>query len=214
MRRSVRSAGGPIARDASVGKVHIYLLGAADPFEREHELIELDKAGYTVALGRLTTEDVPAYTPARERPELQSLLRRLMPRHTLAVLEFAALGCSARDILDTLMQARKAKVSIRCVEVGRADLAALPEAPVVKALRALARLDVACRSLRSKDGLAALRAEGKPTGRPPSLTVQQRQRVLQSLDKGQSVSEVARRFGTSRQTVLRIRLVGENAAAT
>jgi putative DNA-invertase from lambdoid prophage Rac len=37
--------------------------------------------------------------------------------------------------------------------------------------------------------------------------------VLQSLGKGQSVSEVARRFNTSRQTVLRIRSDGARAAA-
>ncbi|MCC8395467.1 helix-turn-helix domain-containing protein [Paraburkholderia sp. MMS20-SJTR3] len=186
-------------------KVHIYLFGAYDPARREQALIRLDKAGYMVTLARLANEDLPTYFAARERPELQSLIRRMAPRDTLVVLELAALGCNARDILATVMQCRKALVSLKCVEIGHTDLAGRPEPSSVKVLRALVRLDAACRSLRSRDSLAAVRANGKHTGRPPSLSEQQRERVLQSLGRGQSVSEVARRFGTSRQTVMRIR---------
>ncbi|MGF6442057.1 recombinase family protein [Paraburkholderia youngii] len=191
--------------EGDVEKLHIYLFGAHDALRHEQALIRLDKAGYMVTLARLVVEDLPTYTQGRERPELQSLIRRIAPRDTLVVLELAALGCNARDILTTVMQCRKAGVALRCVEVGHTDLAGRPEPSAVKALRALVRLDAACRSLRSRDSLAAVRASGKPTGRPPSLSEQQRQRVLQSLGRGQSVSEVARRFGTSRQTVMRIR---------
>ncbi|WP_233838143.1 helix-turn-helix domain-containing protein [Paraburkholderia sp. ZP32-5] len=186
-------------------KVHIYLFDAHDAAKREQALIRLDKAGYMVTLARLVTEHLPTYTQARQRPELQCLLRRLTPRDTLVVLELAALGCNARDILGTVMQCRKAEVLLRCIEVGHTDLAGRPEPAAMKALRALVRLDATCRSLRSRDSLAAVRAAGKHTGRPPSLSEQQRERILQSLGGGQSVSEVARRFGTSRQTVMRIR---------
>ncbi|WP_256990700.1 helix-turn-helix domain-containing protein [Burkholderia sp. HI2714] len=46
---------------------------------------------------------------------------------------------------------------------------------------------------------------GQHVGRPASLARHDRERVMRSLDKGLSVSEVARRFGTSRQTIMRIR---------
>ena len=190
---------------SDVERLHTYLFGAHDAIRHEQALIRLDKAGYRVTLVRVIVEDLPAYVQGCERPELQSLIRRLAPRDTLVVLELAALGCNARDILVTVMQCRKAGVALRCVEIGQGDLAARPEPSAVKALRALVRLDAACRSLRSRHSLAAIRATGKHTGRPPSLSEQQRQRVLQSLGRGQSVSEVARRFGTSRQTVMRIR---------
>ncbi|EEA02746.1 Resolvase helix-turn-helix domain protein [Burkholderia sp. H160] len=186
-------------------KLHIYLFGEHDAARHEQALIQLDKAGFMVTLARVIVEDLPTYVLGRERPELQSLIRRLAPRDTLVVLDLAALGCNARDILATVMQCRKAGVVLRCLEIGHADLAGRPEPSVVKALRALVRLDATCRSLRSRASLAAVRATGKHTGRPPSLSEQQRQRVLQSLGRGQSVSEVARRFGTSRQTVMRIR---------
>jgi putative DNA-invertase from lambdoid prophage Rac len=196
---------GQTSTKGDVEKLHTYLFGAHDANRHEQALIRLDKAGYMVTLARVIVEDLPTYVQGRERPELQSLIRRLAPRDTLVVLELAALGCNARDILATVMQCRKAGVALRCVEVGHSDLAGRPEPSAVKALRALVRLDAACRSLRSRDSLAAVRATGKHTGRPPSLSEQQRQRVLQSLGRGQSVSEVARRFGTSRQTVMRIR---------
>jgi putative DNA-invertase from lambdoid prophage Rac len=47
--------------------------------------------------------------------------------------------------------------------------------------------------------------ERRQLGRPPSLTPQQHARVLDRLARGIAVSEVARQFETSRQTVLRIR---------
>jgi putative DNA-invertase from lambdoid prophage Rac len=190
---------------ADVEKLHIYLFGAHDAVRHEQALIRLDKAGYRVTLARVIVEDLPPYVPGHERPELQRLIRRLAPRDTLVVLELAALGRSARDILATVMQCRKGGVALRCVELGHTDLAGRPESSAVKALRALVRLDAACRSSQSRDSIAAVRATGKHTGRPPSLSEQQRQRVVESLGRGQSVSEVARRFGTSRQTVMRIR---------
>src|ERR1700761_8637129 len=126
--------------EGELGKIHIYLLGAPDPLMPEKELILFDKAGYTVAVSRLAIDDQPAYTPARERPKLQSMLRRLAPRDTLVVLELPALGCNARDILATLMHCRKSKIVVKCVEVGHTDLAGLPEPAAVKTLRALVRL--------------------------------------------------------------------------
>ncbi|MBP0590301.1 recombinase family protein [Paraburkholderia sp. LEh10] len=171
----------------------------------EREMILLDQAGYTVALNRIVVDTLPPYVPAADRPGLRRLLRRVAADDIVVVLELAALGCSARDVLATLMQCRKARIQVRCLEVGNANLAGQPDGPAAKMLRALVRMEVSIRSLRSKDGLAATLTNGRRTGRPPSLSDQDRLRVMQALRKGLTVSEVARRFGTSRQTVLRIR---------
>ncbi|WP_336601398.1 hypothetical protein [Paraburkholderia bengalensis] len=92
----------------------------------EQELIELDRAGYTVVLSRVAIESAPPYVPASARAELCALLRRVAPGELLVVLELAALGCSARDVLSTVTQCRKAKIALRCVELGAADLTARP----------------------------------------------------------------------------------------
>ncbi|PRY91910.1 putative DNA-invertase from lambdoid prophage Rac, partial [Hasllibacter halocynthiae] len=58
---------------------------------------------------------------------------------------------------------------------------------------------------RTQSGLARARAEGKRIGRPPSLSARARAAVREGLAAGESVAALARRHGTSRQTVMRIR---------
>ena len=171
----------------------------------ERELILLDKAGYTVVMNRTALDNAPPYVAAANRPQLSSMLRRIAPGDVLVVHELSSLGCSARDVLATLMQCRKAKISVRCVEIGKTDLTSRPEPAAVKTLRAVIRLEMAARSLRSRSSLECARENGRRTGRPPSLAQHLRERVVQSLNKGMTVSEVARKFDTSRQTILRIR---------
>jgi len=171
----------------------------------EQELIELDRAGYTVVLSRVAIESAPPYVPASARAELCALLRRVAPGELLVVLELAALGCSARDVLSTVTQCRKAKIALRCVELGAADLTARPEPQAIKALRAIVNMEQAVRSQRSASSLKTARQNGRPTGRPASLSSGDQHRIVHALRKGDSVSEVARRFGTSRQTVMRVR---------
>jgi putative DNA-invertase from lambdoid prophage Rac len=58
---------------------------------------------------------------------------------------------------------------------------------------------------RTQAGLSRARAEGKRLGRPASLTAEQRKEVARRLEEGSTVSALAREFGTSRQTILRVR---------
>jgi putative DNA-invertase from lambdoid prophage Rac len=177
----------------------------------EQELIDLDRAGYTVVLSRISLDSVSPHVPAANRPELCALLRRIAADDVLVVLELASLGRSARDVLSTLMLCRKAGIAVRCVELGNVELTSRPEPQAVKTLRAVIRIEAASRSQRSAMGLKSAREEGRSTGRPSSLSRTDRERIVRSLSKGISVSEVARRFGTSRQTVMRVRAAMEHA---
>ena len=186
-------------------RTFFYVNSAVDTPFPEQELIALDKAGYTVVLSRVAIDRVPPFVAAAERPELSGLLRRAEPGDSLVVLELSALGCSVRDALSTLMQCRAKGMSVQCVEIGNVDLASRPEPQAVKALRAVIRMEIAARSQRGRTSLKTAQDSGKRVGRPTSLSRHDRDRVMRSLDKGLSVSEVARRFGTSRQTIMRIR---------
>ncbi|SEJ18384.1 recombinase family protein [Paraburkholderia diazotrophica] len=194
-------------------QTYFYINGASDSHTPEHELIQIDKAGYTVALNRVAIDDVPQYFPAADRPQLNVLLRRIARDDLLVVLKLSALGCSARDVLATLTRCRSAKVSVRCVELGSMDLTAHPEPQAVKTLRAIVQMEIATRSQRSRKSLQFAQESGRHTGRPASLSRTDRARVMRSLDKGLSVSEVARKFGTSRQTIMRIRDASSAPAA-
>ena len=58
---------------------------------------------------------------------------------------------------------------------------------------------------RTQAGLALAKASGKTIGRPQSLDKGQVAMVRQKLSEGHSVASLAREFGTSRQTVMRVR---------
>ncbi len=58
---------------------------------------------------------------------------------------------------------------------------------------------------RTQAGLSRAKAQGKTLGRPPSLSNKQQKLVHQKINKGESISAIAREFNTSRQTILRIR---------
>ena len=58
---------------------------------------------------------------------------------------------------------------------------------------------------RTQAGLALAKASGKAIGRPQSLDKGQVGVVRQRLSEGHSVASVAREFGTSRQTIMRVR---------
>lgn len=58
---------------------------------------------------------------------------------------------------------------------------------------------------RTQSGLKRAKSEGKALGRPSTLSEKQKQDVSEYLAKGMSVSATARKFGTSRQTIIRVR---------
>ena len=58
---------------------------------------------------------------------------------------------------------------------------------------------------RTQSGLNRAKAEGAVLGRPAALDENQRNAVRRELESGASVSELARRYDTSRQTVMRVR---------
>ena len=58
---------------------------------------------------------------------------------------------------------------------------------------------------RTQSGLKRAKAEGAVFGRPATLDAEQRDAVRAGLAAGVSVSELAKRHGTSRQTIMRVR---------
>ncbi len=58
---------------------------------------------------------------------------------------------------------------------------------------------------RTNSGLARAKAEGAALGRPATLAADQQDAVRAALAAGASVSEVARQYQTSRQTIMRVR---------
>jgi len=64
---------------------------------------------------------------------------------------------------------------------------------------------------RTQSGLRRAKFEGKTLGRPSTLSDEQKQDVRKDIANGLSVSAIARKFGTSRQTIMRVREDGSRS---
>ena len=58
---------------------------------------------------------------------------------------------------------------------------------------------------RTQSGIIRAKAAGKQFGRPPALNGEERAAVVQRLDAGATIAEIAREFKTTRQTIMRVR---------
>lgn len=171
----------------------------------ESDLAALDGAGYTIDLRHVVVDRAPPSKPARERAALVRLLRRMRTADVLVVTKLAFLGCSVRDVLATLDGCRRAGFAVRCEEIGPANLCSASAPIAMKTLQVVAELERQSASARTREYLGQAKDDGRPLGRPSSLSAQQHARILDRLERGASVSEIARQFDTSRQTVMRIR---------
>jgi putative DNA-invertase from lambdoid prophage Rac len=198
------------SREAKLTSIYVYVNRPRQHGLPEEDLRQIDQAGYALHLSRLIVERVPAYRAAVERPLLQRLMRRVACGDEVVVPDLSCLGNGARDVVSTIEQFRAAGVRLRCLETGPPDLARQPEPVAVTALRAICRLDVIARRARSEESIERARSSGIVPGRRPTFSQREKGRILQSLARGTSVTEVARAFGTSRQTVLRIRAAQES----
>jgi putative DNA-invertase from lambdoid prophage Rac len=58
---------------------------------------------------------------------------------------------------------------------------------------------------RTQSGIIRAKAAGKQFGRRPALNVEERTVVVERLNAGASIAEIARKFKTTRQTVIRVK---------
>jgi len=188
-----------------LSKMYFYFNLPASEGLPERDLSRLDAAGYRIDLRRVVVDRMPHSRPAMERSALVNMFRRMQARDALVVTQLAFLGNSARDVLSTLERCRDARLRVHCEETGPANLASASAPIAVKTLAAVVELERLSASARTREYLDQAKQDGRPLGRPPSLTRQQHTRILDRLSRGVAVSEIARQFETSRQTVIRIR---------
>ncbi len=88
---------------------------------------------------------------------------------------------------------------------GGADLASSAGTMTMNVLNAVAQFERDLLIERTQSGLKRAKSEGKTLGRPFTLSDEQKQGVRNDLATGMSVSAIARKFATSRQTIMRVR---------
>jgi DNA invertase Pin-like site-specific DNA recombinase len=64
---------------------------------------------------------------------------------------------------------------------------------------------------RTGEGRARAKAKGVHMGRPSKLTPHQRQEVRDRLERGDTLTDIARTYGVSHTTIMRLRPLGVGA---
>ncbi|RQR28050.1 recombinase family protein [Burkholderia sp. Bp9143] len=170
-----------------------------------NQLREIEAAGFSVDKRRVVSESISGSVSADQRPGFAQLLVKMEEGDVLIVTKLDRLGRNAMDVRATVEGLAERGIRVHCLALGGVDLTSAAGRMTMQVLNAVAEFERDLLIERTHAGIARAKAEGKAMGRPSALSDDQRADVLRELDAGASVAALARRFGTSRQTIMRVR---------
>ncbi|WP_160191327.1 recombinase family protein [Escherichia coli] len=171
----------------------------------ENQRREIESAGFNVRPQRIIEEQISGSVAASERPSFNRLLDRLESGDVLIVTKLDRLGRNAMDIRKTVEQLTESGIRVHCLALGGVDLTSPAGKMTMQVISAVAEFERDLLLERTYSGIARARDAGKRFGRPPALNEEQKQKVLERIKSGASISAIAREFRTTRQTILRVR---------
>jgi putative DNA-invertase from lambdoid prophage Rac len=171
----------------------------------ENQKLEIQSAGFAIEVHRFVMETISGSTSATRRPEFMRLLDRLESQDVLVVTKLDRLGRNAMDVRSTVELLETCGVKVHCLALGGVDLTSAAGKMTMQVLSAVAEFERDLLVERTQAGLARARKEGKRAGRPPAFTPEQKTVVLQKIKAGTPIAQIAREFGVTRQSVMRVR---------
>ena len=171
-----------------------------------NQRLELAQAGYSIEDEYwFADEGISGKTCAMQRPEFGSLLSKIRKSETLVVSKLDRLGRDAIDVMQTIRLLGERKVKVIVIQLGNTDLTSAAGKLLLTMLAAVAEMERDLLVERTQAGLKRAKAEGKVLGRPSKTSPEQRRAILDELDRGESVSAMARLYGISRANIIGIR---------
>jgi len=174
----------------------------------ENQIQEIEAAGFHIEPRRIVTETVSGSIAIAQRRGFSRLMDRLEAGDILIVTKLDRLGRDAIDVSSTVRALAEIGVRVYCLALGGADLTSSAGTMTMNVLNAVAQFERDLLIERTQSGLRRARSEGKVLGRPSTLSEGQKQDVRKDLAAGASISAIARKFATSRQTIMRVRNEG------
>lgn len=171
----------------------------------DNQVQEIAAAGYQLAPQRIIKETVSGSVAASEREGWGRLLNKLEAGDVLVVTKLDRLGRNAMDVRSTVEGLAGMGVRVHCLALGGMDLTSPAGKMTMGVINAMAEFERDLLIERTQAGLARAKAEGKALGRPRSLNWTQHNEVLRRIGEGASVASLAREYGVSRQSIMRIR---------
>ena len=176
-------------------------ISRGDSQDLRRQLDALTDAGCT----QIFSDEISGGKAAESRPGFAEALTYLRPSDVLASVSLDRMSRSLKDLMatvDDLVEQRG--VTLRILNLGDLDMRSPMTRILVQVLGAVAELERAMISERTKSGLAASRRRGVKSGRPPALTGEQIAGVKAMRDTGSSAVAAGRAFGVSERTVRRV----------
>ena len=171
----------------------------------DNQIQEIAASGFQVDSRRIIAETVSGSVAAMERKGFLTLLNKLESGDVLVVTKLDRLGRNAMDVRATVERLASVGVRVHCLALGGADLASPAGKMTMGVIAAVAEFERDLLIERTQSGLARSKSQGKLLGRPRSLDAIQIDLVEQRLAEGETIAGLAREFGTSRQSIMRIR---------
>lgn len=173
---------------------------------------EIEGAGFTIDKRRIVEESISGSVAASERPGFAKLLDRLEDGDALIVTKLDRLGRNAMDVRATVEQLADMGVRTHCLALGGVDLTSPAGKMTMGVIAAVAEFERDLLIERTQSGISRARASGKRFGRPPALTSELQQQAAKRIAAGDPIAAIARDFGTTRQTIMRLRAKQESSS--
>ena len=171
----------------------------------DNQIQEIAASGFQVDSRRIIVETVSGSVAAIERKGFLTLLNKLESGDVLVVTKLDRLGRNAMDVRATVERLSSVGVRVHCLALGGSDLTSASGKMIMTVISAMAEFERDLLIERTQSGLARAKSQGKKLGRPSSLEANEIKLVEQGLAKGETVAALARAYGTSRQSIMRIR---------
>ena len=171
----------------------------------DNQIQEIATSGFQVDSRRIIAETVSGSVAAMERKGFLTLLNKLESGDVLVVTKLDRLGRNAMDVRKTVERLASVGVRVHCLALGGADLASPSGKMTMGVIAAVAEFERDLLIERTQSGLARAKSQGKTLGRPQSLSEAAAKGVMSRLAQGETVAALARDYGTSRQSIMRIR---------
>lgn len=139
----------------------------------------------------------------RERADLTELFEYLREGDTLVVVKLDRLSRSLKDLLELVERIHETGAHLQSLSES-IDTTSSAGKLTFHVFGMLAEFERERIRERTLEGLAAAKARGRSGGRPFALSVEQRREVAKMKRDGRGISELARLFKVSQQTIRRI----------
>jgi len=171
----------------------------------QNQTMEIKAAGFAIESQRLIEESISGSVAAKERPGFIKLIDRMESGDILVVTKLDRLGRNAMDVRATVENLSGVGVRVHCLALGGVDLTSSAGKMTMQVIAAVAEFERDLLVERTQSGINRAKAAGKQFGRPPALNKTERAAVIEKLAAGINVTELAREYKTTRQTIMRIR---------